>query len=77
MKSRNLLAATAALSLAASPALAQTSANVDRISAPVAQDESDLEGGSGILIALLAAAAVIAGIIIASDGSDDDVPVSA
>jgi hypothetical protein len=71
MKFRSLLAATAALSLVASPALARTSANVERISAPVAQEESDVEGGSGILIAILAAAAVIAGIIIASDGSED------
>lgn len=75
MKFRTLLAATAALSLAASPALA--SANGDRVSAPVAQEESDLEGGSGILVALLGAAAVIAAIILASDSSDDDVPVSA
>ncbi|MDZ4306426.1 hypothetical protein [Allopontixanthobacter sp.] len=75
MKFRNLLAATAALSLAASPALAQ-SASADRVSAPVAQEESDLEGGSGIIIAILAAAAVIAGIIIAADGGDDE-PISA
>jgi hypothetical protein len=71
MKFRSLLAATAALSLVASPALARTSANVERISAPVAQEESDVEGGSGILIAILAAAAVIAGIIIVADGSED------
>ncbi|MXP45162.1 hypothetical protein [Allopontixanthobacter sediminis] len=76
MKFRNLLAATAALSLAASPALAAPSASVDRVSAPVAQEESDLEGGSGIIIALLAAAAVIAGIVIAAGGNDDD-PISA
>ncbi len=75
MKFRNLLAATAAISLAASPALAQSSANVDRISAPVAQDESELQG-SGILIAILAAAAVIAGIIIIADNGDDE-PISA
>lgn len=76
MKFRNLLAATAALSLVASPALARTSATVDRVSAPVSQDESDLGGGSSIIIALLAAAAVIAGIIIAVDGGDDE-PISA
>lgn len=76
MKFRNVLAATAALSLIASPALAQTSATADRVSAPVAQGESELEGGSGIIIAILAAAAVIAGIVIASDGGDDE-PISA
>lgn len=76
MKFRNLLAATAALSLVASPALARTSSNVDRVSAPVSQDESDLAGGSSIIIALLAAAAVIAGIIVAADGGSDT-PISA
>ena len=76
MKFRNLLAATAAISLAASPALAQSSVNADRISAPVAQDESELQGGSGILLAILAAAAVIAGIIIIADNGDDT-PISA
>jgi len=76
MKFRNLLAATAAVSLAASPALAQTSANVDRTSAPV-QNESELEGdGSGVILAILAAAAIIAGIIIAADGKEDS-PLSA
>lgn len=73
MKFRNLLAATAALSLAASPALAETSA---RVSAPVAQDESNVEGGSGLIIAILAAAAVIAGIVIIADDGDED-PISA
>jgi hypothetical protein len=44
-----------------------------RASAPT-ENESQLEGGSGILIALLAAAAVIAGIIIvSSDGNETDV----
>ena len=75
MKFRNVLAATAALSLIASPALA-TAATADRASAPVAQGESELEGGSSIIIAILAAAAVIAGIVIAADGGDDE-PISA
>lgn len=43
-----------------------------RASAPT-KGESQLEGGSGIIIALLAAAAVIAGIVIAADGNNDDV----
>jgi hypothetical protein len=76
MKFRTLLAATAALSLAASPALAQSSAGVERVSAPVSQDESEMGGGSGIILAILAAAAVIAGIIIATDNGDDE-PISA
>ena len=72
MKFRNLVAATAALSLAATPAIAE--AAFDRAAAPV-KGENDLEGGSGIIIAVLAAAAVIAGIIIATDDGNDD-PVS-
>ena len=76
MKFRNLLAATAAVSLAASPALAQ-SANADRAAAPVADanELGDDAGGAGIILAILAAAAIIAGIIIAGD-NEDDVPTS-
>lgn len=73
MKFRNLAAATAVVSLAASPAIAE--ASLSRTAAPV-EGESELEGGSGIIIAVLAAAAIIAGIIIAADG-DDDGPISA
>lgn len=72
MKFRNVVAATAALSLAATPAIAE--AAFDRAAAPV-EGESELEGGSGIIIAILAAAAVIAGIIIAADDGNDE-PVS-
>lgn len=71
MKLRTLAAATAVVSLAASPAIAETA--FQRTAAPV-EGESEI-GGSGTLLALLAAAAVIAGIIIAADGGSDD-PVS-
>ena len=73
MKFRNLAVATAAISLAASPAVAE--ATSDRAVAPV-EGQSELEGESGLIIALLAAAAIIAGIIIAADSGDDD-PISA
>lgn len=69
MKIRNLALATAAVSLAASPAIAE--AALDRSSAPV-EGESEIGGGSGILIAVLAAAAVIAGIVIVADDDDDE-----
>ncbi|MFL0357356.1 hypothetical protein ACI5KX_12860 [Erythrobacter sp. GH1-10] len=68
MKFRTLALATAAVSLAASPAIAE--AAYDRANAPV-EGESELEGESGILIAILASAAIIAGIIIVADGGED------
>ncbi|ATW04633.1 hypothetical protein C8024_17175 [Sphingopyxis sp. BSNA05] len=67
------MAAAAAASLVSAPVLAQATqpvSSVARTSATV-EGENDLEGGSGIIIAILAAAAVIAGIIIAADGSED------
>ncbi|QIQ86848.1 hypothetical protein [Erythrobacter sp.] len=68
MKFRNIALATAAVSLAASPAIAE--AAFERSVAPV-EGESEV-GGSGILLAVLAGAAIIGGIIIAADGSDDN-----
>jgi len=73
MKFRNLALATAALSLAASPAIAE--AAFERTVAPV-EAESEIQGSSGILIAVLAGAAIIGGIILIADNDDDD-PVSA
>lgn len=72
MKIRNLALATAALSLAASPAIAE--AAFERSVAPL-NGESELEGSGGIIIGVLAAAAVIGGIIIIAD-DDDDEPAS-
>lgn len=71
MKFRTLAAAAAAVSLAAAPAVAQS--NVSRDAAPVA-GESEV-GGSGVILGVLAAAAIIAGIIIAADGGNDE-PIS-
>ena len=74
---KNALFATAAAALAFAPVAAQAqSANapaVERSAKPVSKKAGEMEGGSGILIAVLAAAAVIAGIVIASDGNDDPV----
>jgi len=69
MKIRNIAIATAALSLAASPAIAE--AAFERSVAPV-DGESELAGGSGVLFGLLATAAVVGGILILADGDDDD-----
>lgn len=66
MNLRNLAAATAALSLMAAPAVAQT----ERASAPVSE-ESEM-GGSSVVLAILAVAAIIAGILIFVSDNDDD-----
>ncbi|OGS51426.1 MAG: hypothetical protein A3J40_03205 [Erythrobacter sp. RIFCSPHIGHO2_12_FULL_63_10] len=71
MKFRTLAAALAVVSLAASPAIAESA--FSRATTSV-EGESEL-GGSGTLIALLAAAAIIAGIYFAVDGGSDN-PVS-
>ena len=60
----------AALSLAASPAIAE--AAFDRASAPI-EGESEVQG-SGILLAVLAAAAVIGGIVVIADDSNSVSP---
>ncbi|WP_420607616.1 hypothetical protein [Novosphingopyxis sp.] len=88
MRFAKTLMAASALSLVATPAMAQaTASNAQASVASVSRagglqsDESDLRGrrggASGIIIALLAAAAIIAGIIIAidSDGDDDFDPL--
>ena len=72
MNFRTVALAVATLSLAASPAIAE--AAFDRSLAPV-EGESELEGGASFLFAILGAAAVVGGIIVAS-GSDDDTPTS-
>jgi hypothetical protein len=72
MKARNILAGAAALTLAAAPAIAEV--NLDRAAAPVA-GESEATG-TGIVLGILALAAIIAGIVIAAQGGDD-VPTSA
>ncbi len=69
MKFGKVALATAALSLAASPAIAE--AAFERNVAPV-EGESEVAGGSTLLLALLGAAAVIGGIIIIADDDDDD-----
>lgn len=75
MMIKKLTLATAAMALAISPTVTHAAqANVDRVSAPV-KAESDLEGGNSIILYVLAAVAVIVGIIIIAD--DNEEPVSA
>ncbi len=69
MKFRTFAAAAAATSMvAAAPVIA-----ADRTVAPVS-DESEM--GGSIVLAILAVAAIVAGIVIAVDSGDDE-PVSA
>ena len=70
MKIRTMVAAAAALSLVAAPAVVEISA--DRAAAPV---EGESELGGGVILGVAAVAAIIGGIIIAAD-TDDDTPVS-
>jgi len=80
MKFTKLAGMAAAVSLAATPVVAQAAQNapvksaVERVSAKQANGEK-LEGENGILIALLAMAAVIAGVIIIAD-EDASFPAS-
>tara|TARA_R110001599_G_scaffold169808_1_gene359802 strand:- start:62 stop:355 length:294 start_codon:yes stop_codon:yes gene_type:complete len=77
MKFGNLAAAVAAVSLVAAPVAAQAVSSfaptIERAGAKSAASEQ-LEGENGILIALLAAAAVIAGIIIIAGDNDPTSP---
>jgi hypothetical protein len=72
MKFRTMAAAVAALTLTASPVLAETS--VDRAAAPV-EDASQM-GGSSSLLLILAVVLFGAGIFFLVDNDDDD-PASA
>lgn len=78
MKIRNMLAATAALSMAATPVLANAAPVIERASAPVTgQSEFGAEAeGSAIILAILAAAAIIAGLVIAAGSGNQDDPIS-
>lgn len=74
---KKLVLAFGAASLAFSPVAASAveGSQLSRSSAPV-EGESELTGGSGIIIGLFAAAAVIAGIVVVADDSNDDLPTS-
>lgn len=76
MQIRKLSLGLAALAMVAAPAIAQ-SAIAPRV-APLSGDEMGQEedGGSGIIIGLLGAAAVVGAIIIASDDGGPELPVS-
>jgi hypothetical protein len=76
------LAVIAAASLISAPVVANAataskavSAAKSKRTAPVSKEESKLGGGSGVIVGILAVAAIIAGIVIAA-GNDSDGPTS-
>lgn len=64
----------AAAAMIAVPAVAQVAMTPSV--APLSGDEAELGGGTSIILALGAAAAVVGAIIVASDSDDTDLPVS-
>lgn len=75
MIAKTLTTAAAVIALSATPVFAQE-ASIDRLPAPVDAQGEQLEGQSGLILALLAAAAIIAGIIIAADNGEESLPTS-
>lgn len=72
MRLRNLTAALGAMGLVTTPMLAQAAdAPAAREGAPV--ESAEEMGGSGIVLAILALAAIVGGIVIAVDDEDDPV----
>ncbi|MEQ5789321.1 hypothetical protein J3454_15625 [Erythrobacter sp. NFXS35] len=74
MKLNKTVLGLGAAALIAGPAVAQVAA-MPTI-APLSGDESELSGGSAIIIGLIGAAAVVGGILLASDSDDTQLPVS-
>jgi hypothetical protein len=74
MSFRKLMLGAAAAALVVSPALAQ--AAFAPSVAPLNGDESEVEGGSAIILGLAAAAAIIGGIVLATSSDDAELPIS-
>jgi len=74
MRLRNLATAIGALGLVATPIVAQAANAPARDASPVSDAEEMAGGGAGIIIGLLALAAVVGGIVIAVE--DEDEPTS-
>ena len=81
MTAKLFTTAAAAIALTATPTLAQES-QFDRAPAPVSQaemlDDHDADNGPGLLLAILALAAIIGAILIAAgqEGDDEVLPTS-
>jgi len=75
---KGLIAATAAIALSATPALAQANASAATAVAPATEtvEGSEMFGRGGFIIPLLAIVAVALGIWILLDDDEDDLPAS-
>ena len=72
MRTRIFTAIAAAAALTATPVMAQ-SIDAERAAAPVQESEQfGDDNNGGFIMALLALAVIIAGIVIALDGEDDE-----
>jgi hypothetical protein len=72
---KGLIAATAAIALSVTPALAQASAAPAPATETV-EEGSEMFGRGGFIIPLVAIIAVILGILAATSDNDDDLPTS-
>jgi hypothetical protein len=76
---KGLIAATAAIALSATPALAQASRAPAAAVAPATEtvdEDSEMFGRGGFIIPLLAVVAVVLGILILVDDDEEDLPTS-
>lgn len=74
MKAKTFVLSLAAAATLLAP-ISVSALAAERAVAPI-EEANELSGGSSLLVGLVAAAAVIAGIVVASGGSDNDIPVS-
>lgn len=76
---KGLIAATAAIALSATPALAQVNTTSAAAVAPATEtvnEDSEMFGRGGFIIPLIAVALVVLGILILVDDDEEDLPVS-
>jgi hypothetical protein len=74
MSLRKMMLAVAGAALVVTPALGQVA--FSPAVAPLSGDENEAAGGTGIIIGIVAAAAIAGAVIFASDNDEADLPVS-